>query len=108
MEINSNNKNTSKCSNLYYNLLIPFLKTILTVFIAIGIHILTIEIYTTYCISTGWFSLFHSLVYVPTPQCRVLLDIIKYTSDLYVLFWTTLFSFIFLNFKSIRQNVGIF
>jgi hypothetical protein len=82
------------------------IKTLITVLFSLSIHIISLKIYNTYCIGEGWYSIIHSLIYIPTPQCRILLDAVKYTSDLYILFWTTLFSSILLNFKIIKNTIG--
>ena len=89
----------------YFNIIKPILKTLLTVFLSISIHIVSVKFYNYYCISDGWFSIFYSMLYIPTPQCRILLDVIKYTSDLYILFWTTLFSSILLNYKIVKNSL---
>ena len=89
----------------YFNIIKPILKTLLTVFLSISIHIISVKFYNYYCISDGWFSIFYSILYIPTPQCRILLDVIKYTSDLYILFWTTLFSSILLNYKIVKNSL---
>ena len=89
----------------YFNIIKPILKTLLTVFLSISIHIVSVKFYNYYCISDGWFSIFYSILYIPTPQCRILLDVIKYTSDLYILFWTTLFSSILLNYKIVKNSL---
>ena len=89
----------------YFNIIKPILKTLLTVFLSISIHIISVKFYNYYCISDGWFSIFYSMLYIPTPQCRILLDVIKYTSDLYILFWTTLFSSILLNYKIVKNSL---
>jgi hypothetical protein len=89
----------------YFNIIKPILKTLLTVFLSISIHIFSVKFYNYYCISDGWFTIFYSMLYIPTPQCRILLDVIKYTSDLYILFWTTLFSSILLNYKIVKNSL---
>lgn len=91
----------------YFNIIKPILKTLLTVFLSISMHIVSVKFYNYYCISDGWFSIFYSILYIPTPQCRILLDVIKYTSDLYILFWTTLFSSILLNYKIVKNSLTI-
>ena len=102
--------NTATTNNsetpFYHVVLKSGLKTALTVLFTISIHVLSVELYLSYCINTGMFSLFYSLLYVPTPQCRILLDVIKHTSDFYVLFWYTFFSFIFLNFETLKKTTG--
>lgn len=87
------------------NVIKPILKTLLTVFLSISIHIISVKFYNYYCISDGWFSIFYSILYIPTPQCRILLEVIKYTSDLYILFWTSLFSSILLNYKIVKNSL---
>ena len=89
----------------YFNIIKPILKTLLTVFLSISIHIFSVKFYNYYCISDGWFTIFYSMLYISTPQCRILLDVIKYTSDLYILFWTTLFSSILLNYKIVKNSL---
>ena len=89
-------------SNLSY--LKPILKTLMTVFISIIVHILATKIYSYHCIGYGWFSVIHTLLYMSNPQCRILLDIMKYTSDMYILFWTIIFSGFLLNYKIIKKR----
>jgi hypothetical protein len=91
-------------SNINYHLL-PVLKILSTVLLSVSLHIVSVKFYNYYCISDGWFSILHSIIYMPTPQCRILIDIIKYTSDLYILFWTTLFSSVLLNYKLVRNSL---
>ena len=99
-------KNTqySKDNCVYFSKHI--IKTLITVLFSVSIHIISLKLYNTYCIGEGWYSIIHSLIYIPTPQCRILLDVVKYTSDMYILFWTTLFSSILLNFKIIKNTIG--
>ena len=85
----------------------PIIKTLATVVISVFIHILATKLYNYHCIGDGWFSIIHTLLYMPNPQCRILLDLMKYTSDTYILFWTTLFSGFLLNYKIIKKGLLI-
>jgi hypothetical protein len=81
----------------------PILKTLLTIVFSVVIHIICVKIYNYHCIGDGWFSIIQTILNVPSPHCRMLLDIMKYTSDFYILFWTTLFSSFILNYKMVRK-----
>jgi hypothetical protein len=80
------------------------IKTLFIVLILISIHIFSIKVYNTYCIGEGWYSIMYSLIYVPTPQCIMLLNIAKYTSDLYIVIWITLFVSILRISKQLCKN----
>ena len=81
----------------------PILKTLVIVFISVIVHVLSSKLYIFHCVGEGWFSIIHTLLYMPNPQCRLLLDAIKYTSDLYFLFWTTILSSFVCNYKFFKQ-----
>lgn len=78
-------------------------KTLSIVFISVIIHVLSVKIYNYYCVGDGWFSMVHTLLYMQNPQCKLLLDIMKYTSDVYIIFWTILLSSILSNYKNIKM-----
>ena len=90
----------------YWSIIKPVLKTLVTVFISVVIHVLTAKLYNYHCIGEGWFSIIHTLLYMPNPQCRILLDVMKYTSDLYILFWTTMLSGFILNYKIVKKGLS--
>jgi hypothetical protein len=89
----------------YWIVIKPILKTLVTVLFSIVIHILTSKLYNYHCIGEGWFSIIHTILYMPSPQCRIMLDIMKYTSDLYILFWTTIISCFILNYKIVKKGI---
>ena len=97
-------ENVSNKSYLFY--LKPVAKTLATVLVSVIIHILATKIYHYHCVGEGWFSVVHTLLYMSNPQCRILLDTMKYTSDMYVLFWTTLISGFLLNFKIVKKGLS--
>lgn len=99
-----NNNETSNFS--YLSIIKPVLKTLLTVLVSVVVHVLTTKLYNYHCIGEGWFSIIHTLLYMPNPQCRIMLDIMKYTSDLYILFWTTLLSGFILNYKIVKKGLS--
>lgn len=88
---------------LYY--VKPIFKTLFTIFISVVFHILCSKLYQYHCIGDGLFSIIHTLLYMPNPQCRILLDIMKYTSDIYVLFCTILITEILVNFNFFKGNM---
>jgi len=90
----------------YWCIIKPVLKTLVTVFVSVVVHVLTAKLYNFHCIGEGWFSIIHTLLYMPNPQCRILLDIMKYTSDLYILFWTTMLSGFILNYKIVKKGLS--
>ena len=92
-------------SNTIWNIIKPILKTLVAVLIYVIIHILTTKLYGYHCIGDGWISIFHTMLYMPSPQCRIILDIMKYTSDLYILFWTTIISSFILNYKIVKKGL---
>ena len=94
------------CNKSYWYYLKPILKTLVTVFISVVVHVLSAKLYNYHCIGDGWFSIIHTLLYMPNPQCRILLDTMKYTSDMYILFWTTMISGFLLNFKIVKKGLS--
>ena len=92
--------------NKYWTVIKPILKTFITIFVSIVIHVCSTKLYNYHCIGEGWFSIIHTLLYMSNPQCRILLDIMKYTSDLYILFWTTILSGFILNFKIVKKGLS--
>jgi hypothetical protein len=82
------------------------LKILSIVSISIIIHILSVKIYNYHCVGDGWFSIIHTLLYMQNPQCKLLLDIMKYTSDVYIIFWTILLSSILENYKTIKSKLN--
>jgi hypothetical protein len=91
--------------NTIWNIIKPILKTLGTILISVIFHILTTKLYNYYCIGEGWISIVHTMLYMPSPQCRIILDMIKYTSDLYILFWTTIISGFILNYKIVKKGL---
>ncbi len=90
----------------YWTFIKPVLKTLTIVFLSVIVHVLTTKLYHFHCIGEGWFSIIHTLLYMPNPQCRIMLDLMKYTSDMYILFWTTMFSGIVLNYKIVKKGLS--
>ena len=86
--------------------IVPIFKTLTIIFSSVVIHILSTKLYHYHCIGDGWFSVIHTLLYMTNPQCRILLDIMKYTSDMYILFWTTLITGFLLNFKFVKKSLS--
>lgn len=82
----------------------PVFKILLTILLSVIIHIFSTKIYNYHCIGEGWMSIIHTLLYMPNPQCRILLDIMKYTSDIYILFWTAMLSGLILNYKLFKKT----
>lgn len=82
------------------------LKILSIVLISVIIHILSVKLYNYHCVGDGWFSIIHTLLYMPNPQCKLLLDIMKYTSDVYIIFWTILLSSILSNYKNIKSKLN--
>lgn len=99
----------SVCQRVYFQYeqwwfyLKPILKTIAIVLLSVIVHVLSAKLYNCHCVGEGWFSIIHTLMYMPNPQCRLLLDVIKYTSDLYFLFWTTILSSFVFNYKFFKK-----
>ena len=91
--------------NNIWNIIKPILKTLVAVLIYVIIHILTTKLYNYHCIGDGWISIIHTMLYIPSPQCRIILDIMKYTSDIYILFLTTIISSFILNYKIVKKGL---
>ena len=100
----SSEKNNENSNFEYWSFIKVALNTLVTVFVSVVIHVLTTKLYNYHCIGEGWLSIIHTLLYMPNPQCRILLDIMKYTSDLYILFWTTTLSGFILNYKIVKKG----
>ena len=102
----SENKNNETSNFGYWSIIKYSLKMIIIILFSVTIHILTIKLYNYHCVGDGWFSIIHTLLYIPNPQCIFLLNIMKYTSDLYILFWTTILSGFILNYKIVKRIIN--
>ena len=107
MNSETSTSNVSKPQSFsYWTFIKPVLKTLTIVLLSVIVHVLTTKLYHFHCVGEGWFSVIHTLLYMPNPQCRIMLDLMKYTSDMYILFWTTMFSGIVLNYKIVKKGLS--
>lgn len=57
-------------------------------------HAIVAKLYMTYCVATHWFPFFHSMIMFANPQCKLMLNILQYTSDIQIAYWSGLVTFI--------------
>lgn len=60
---------------------------------AILIHSIVAKIYISYCVANHWFPFLQSMFMFANPQCKLMLNILQYTSDIQIAYWSGIATF---------------